>query len=104
VLGIIVSGSAVLQRIAEGLAEHGLSQAKMPSIERRLARITREPSHRGERGLEAVSGASLAILAGQPSVSGAGLYALGRSGVHRVCGTAGAQSRLTAGMASYALA
>jgi hypothetical protein len=25
VLGIIVSGSAVLQRIAEGLAEHGLT-------------------------------------------------------------------------------
>ena len=39
VRGIIVSGSAVLQRIAEGLAEHGLSQAKMPSIERRLARF-----------------------------------------------------------------
>jgi hypothetical protein len=39
VLGIIVSGSAVLQRIAEGLAEHGLSQAKMPSVERRLARF-----------------------------------------------------------------
>src|SRR5512142_955469 len=39
VLGIIVSGSAVLQRIAESLAEHGLSQAKMPSIERRLARF-----------------------------------------------------------------
>jgi len=39
VLGIIVSGSAVLQRIAEGLAEYGLSQAKMPSIERRLARF-----------------------------------------------------------------
>jgi hypothetical protein len=39
VLGIIVSGSAVLQRIAESLAERGLSQAKMPSIERRLARF-----------------------------------------------------------------
>jgi hypothetical protein len=39
VLGIIVSGSAVVQRIAEGLAEQGLSQAKMPSIERRLARF-----------------------------------------------------------------
>ena len=39
VLGIIISGSAVLQRIAEGLAEHGLSQARMPSIERRLARF-----------------------------------------------------------------
>jgi hypothetical protein len=38
VLGILVSGSAVLQRLAEGLAEHGLSQAKMPSSERRLAR------------------------------------------------------------------
>ena len=39
VLGIVVSGSAVLQRIAEGLVEQGLSQAKMPSIERRLARF-----------------------------------------------------------------
>ena len=37
--GIIVSGSAVLQRIAESVVERGLSQAKMPSIERRLARF-----------------------------------------------------------------
>ncbi len=39
VLGFIVSGSAVLQRIAEGLVQYGLSQAKMPSIECRLARF-----------------------------------------------------------------
>jgi hypothetical protein len=39
VLGIIVSSSAVLQRIAESLAEHGLSQVKMPSFERTLARF-----------------------------------------------------------------
>ncbi len=39
VLGMILSQSAVLQRIAEGLALHGISEAKMPSIERRLARF-----------------------------------------------------------------
>ncbi len=35
VLGIILSGSAVLQRMAESLHLEGISQAKMPSIERR---------------------------------------------------------------------
>src|SRR5437764_1052184 len=39
VLGMILSGSAVLQRIAESISERGLSQAKMPSIERRFARF-----------------------------------------------------------------
>jgi hypothetical protein len=104
VLGIIVSGSAVLQRIAEGLAEHGLSQAKMPSIERRLARITREAAHRGERGLGAVSRASLAILAGQAALPGAGLYPLWRSGVHRLRRSAGTEPRVEAFMASDAIA
>jgi hypothetical protein len=37
VLGMVLSGSAVLQRMAEGL--YGISAAKMPSIERRLARF-----------------------------------------------------------------
>ncbi len=36
VIGIILSGTAVLQRIAESVYLHGISQAKMPSIERRL--------------------------------------------------------------------
>src|SRR5579864_6102559 len=39
VLGIILSQSAVLQRMAEGIALHGISEAKMPSIERRFARF-----------------------------------------------------------------
>ncbi len=39
VLGMILSQSAVLQRMAEGIALHGISEAKMPSIERRLARF-----------------------------------------------------------------
>ena len=39
VIGIVLSGTAVLQRMAEGLSEHGISRAKMPSIERRLARF-----------------------------------------------------------------
>jgi DDE family transposase len=39
VLGIVLSGSAVMQRVAETLSERGLSGAKMPSIERRLARF-----------------------------------------------------------------
>ena len=39
VVGIILSGSAVLQRIAESLYLHGISEAKMASIERRLARF-----------------------------------------------------------------
>ena len=37
VLGMVLSGSSVLQRIAEGL--YGIGTAKMPSIERRLARF-----------------------------------------------------------------
>jgi hypothetical protein len=37
VLGAVLSGSAVLQRMTEGL--YGISAAKMPSIERRLARF-----------------------------------------------------------------
>src|SRR5712691_4795492 len=39
VLGIVLSGSAVMQRVAEALSERGLSEAKMTSIERRLARF-----------------------------------------------------------------
>ncbi len=39
VVGIILSGSAVLQRIAESLYLAGISEAKMPSIERRLVRF-----------------------------------------------------------------
>jgi hypothetical protein len=39
VLGIVVAGSAVLQRVAEVLQERGFSEAKMTSIERRLARF-----------------------------------------------------------------
>src|SRR5215469_14500947 len=36
-LGVVLSGSAVLQRVAEGL--YGIGAATMPSIERRLARF-----------------------------------------------------------------
>jgi hypothetical protein len=39
VLGIVLSGSAVLQRVAESLFLEGSSAAKMTSIERRLARF-----------------------------------------------------------------
>ncbi len=39
VLGIVVSGSAVMQRVAETLSERGFSPAKMTSIERRLGRF-----------------------------------------------------------------
>jgi len=39
VLGIVLAGSAVMQRVAEAVSERGLSAAKMPSIERRLARF-----------------------------------------------------------------
>jgi hypothetical protein len=39
VLGIILAGSAVLQRIAESVQLAGLSEAKMPSLERRFARF-----------------------------------------------------------------
>jgi hypothetical protein len=39
VLGIILSQSAVLQRMAEEIGLHGISEAKMPSIERRFARF-----------------------------------------------------------------
>lgn len=39
VLGMVVSGSAVLQRMAESVQQYGISEAKMPSIERRLARF-----------------------------------------------------------------
>jgi hypothetical protein len=35
--GIVLSGCAVMQRVAETLHERGLSSAKMSSIERRLA-------------------------------------------------------------------
>jgi len=39
VIGMVLSGTAVLQRIAESLFLHGISEAKMTSIERRLARF-----------------------------------------------------------------
>ena len=39
VLGIVLSGCAVMQRVAETLSEGGISEAKMTSIERRLARF-----------------------------------------------------------------
>ncbi len=39
VLGMILSQSAVLQQMAEEIALYGISEAKMPSIERRLARF-----------------------------------------------------------------
>jgi hypothetical protein len=39
VLGIVLSGSVVLQRVAESLQQSGISEAKMTSIERRLVRF-----------------------------------------------------------------
>ena len=39
VLGMVLAGSAVIQRVAEVLQEYGISEAKMTSIERRLARF-----------------------------------------------------------------
>jgi len=39
VIGIVVAGSAVLQRMAEGISLQGINPAKMTSIERRLARF-----------------------------------------------------------------
>jgi hypothetical protein len=39
VIGIVLGGSTVLQRVAEGLSLHGIHPAKMTSIERRLARF-----------------------------------------------------------------
>ena len=43
VLSMVLSGSAVLQRMAESVQQHGLSEAKMPSIERRFARFVGNP-------------------------------------------------------------
>ena len=39
VIGIVLSGSAVLQRVAESISLHGMNPAKMTSTERRLARF-----------------------------------------------------------------
>lgn len=39
VIGIVLTGNAVLQRVAEGISLHGIDPAKMTSIERRLARF-----------------------------------------------------------------
>lgn len=39
VIGIVLSGSAVLQRVAESISLQGINPAKMTSIERRLARF-----------------------------------------------------------------
>jgi hypothetical protein len=39
VIGIVLAGSAVMQRVAEGISLHGINPAKMTSIERRLARF-----------------------------------------------------------------
>src|SRR5258708_26639129 len=39
VIGIVLAGNAVLQRVAEGISLHGINPAKMTSIERRLARF-----------------------------------------------------------------
>ncbi len=43
VLGILLSQSAVLQRMAEEIALRGISEAKMVSIERRFARFVANP-------------------------------------------------------------
>src|SRR6266478_7243780 len=43
VLGIMLSGSAVLQRMAEEIGLRGISEAKMVSIERRFARFMANP-------------------------------------------------------------
>ena len=39
VLGIMLSGSTVLQRVAESISLYGIHPAKMTSIERRFARF-----------------------------------------------------------------
>jgi hypothetical protein len=39
VIGIVLAGSVVMQRVAEGISLHGINPAKMTSIERRLARF-----------------------------------------------------------------
>ncbi len=44
VAGMVVSGCAVLQRVAEEIQQQGWSEAKMSSIERRLERfVANEP-------------------------------------------------------------
>jgi hypothetical protein len=39
VIGMVLAGSAVLQRVAESVSVHGINPAKMTSLERRLARF-----------------------------------------------------------------
>jgi hypothetical protein len=39
VIGMVLAGRAVLQRVAESVSVHGINPAKMTSIERRLARF-----------------------------------------------------------------
>ena len=41
VAGMVISGCAVLQRVAEDIQQQGWSEAKMSSIQRRLERFCR---------------------------------------------------------------
>ena len=63
VIGIMLSGSAVLQRVAESISLHGINPAKMTSIERRLARFIANDRVVVSQNLGGLFVAGVAILA-----------------------------------------
>src|SRR5206468_6382303 len=89
VLGIVLSGCAVLQRVAETLSEHGLSAAKMTSIERRLARFLANNRILVPRIWQLFVAQVCAPLRGQKRYARAGQYALSRRFEHVLCVLAG---------------
>jgi hypothetical protein len=84
VIGIVLSKSAVLQRMAESLYLQGISSAKMPRYSPALGPVCGQFAHPGQQHLEAVSAADLAVLERQTGPVGVRLYAHRFASDHRV--------------------
>ncbi len=98
VLGIVLSGSAVMQRVAETLSERGLTEAKMSSIERRLARFIANKRIVVPLIGEALFSASLCAVSWPAAALRAGQHALSGRSDDCVSGTAGAFAGVASGL------
>ena len=88
VAGMVDSGCAVLQRVAEDIQQQGWSEAKMSSIERRLERFVANDQVVVSAAVGNVFGPGVAVLEREEAGVCAGLYALQCAVQHRLSGSA----------------
>src|SRR5579864_6233080 len=104
VLAIILSGSAVLQRMAESVYLAGMSEAKMPSIERRFARFVANERVQVSKIWKQFLSSVLPYWKGKPVQLVLDCTPFDAPLDHRLCGIAGAVAGAAGGVAHYAAA